>query len=245
MQYGIQQGITFSKRDLDQVINSGETDMILIIEDDSTINSLLCGILKKSGYEVESCTDGLTGYNMALDKDYQLILIDLMLPMKSGEEILRALREVKKTPVIVLSAKNDVHNRIELLRLGADDFICKPFDIDEVILRIEAVLRRVEDVKDVLTYKQMRIDKEARRIFIGDDELICTATEYAILELMLGNPGKVFSKRNLFESVTGDNYLSEENTMNVHMSNLRKKIAKITDEPYIDTVYGMGYRMAN
>ena len=219
--------------------------MILIIEDDSTINSLLCGILKKSGYEVESCTDGLTGYNMALDKDYQLILMDLMLPMKSGEEILRALREVKKTPVIVLSAKNDVHNRIELLRLGADDFICKPFDIDEVILRIEAVLRRVEDVKDVLKYKQMRIDKEARRIFIGDDELICTATEYAILELMLGNPGKVFSKRNLFESVTGDNYLSEENTMNVHMSNLRKKIAKITDEPYIDTVYGMGYRMAN
>ena len=100
-------------------------------------------------------------------------------------------------------------------------------------------------MKDVLTYKQMRIDKEARRIFIGDDELICTATEYAILELMLGNPGKVFSKRNLFESVTGDNYLSEENTMNVHMSNLRKKIAKITDEPYIDTVYGMGYRMAN
>ena len=219
--------------------------MILIIEDDSTINSLLCGILKKSGYEVESCTDGRNGYNMALDKDYQLILMDLMLPMKSGEEILRALREVKKTPVIVLSAKNDVHNRIELLRLGADDFICKPFDIDEVILRIEAVLRRVEDVKDVLTYKQMRIDKEARRIFIGDDELICTATEYAILELMLGNPGKVFSKRNLFESVTGDNYLSEENTMNVHMSNLRKKIAKITDEPYIDTVYGMGYRIAN
>ena len=219
--------------------------MILIIEDDSTINSLLCGILKKSGYEVESCTDGLTGYDMALDKDYQLILMDLMLPIKSGEEILRALREVKKTPVIVLSAKNDVHNRIELLRLGADDFICKPFDIDEVILRIEAVLRRVEDVKDVLTYKQMRIDKEARRIFIGDDELICTATEYAILELMLGNPGKVFSKRNLFESVTGDNYLSEENTMNVHMSNLRKKIAKITDEPYIDTVYGMGYRLAN
>ena len=219
--------------------------MILIIEDDSTINSLLCGILKKSGYEVESCTDGLTGYNMALDKDYQLILMDLLLPMKSGEEILRVLREVKKTPVIVLSAKNDVHNRIELLRLGADDFICKPFDIDEVILRIEAVLRRVEDVKDVLTYKQMRIDKEARRIFIGDDELICTATEYAILELMLGNPGKVFSKRNLFESVTGDNYLSEENTMNVHMSNLRKKIAKITDEPYIDTVYGMGYRLTN
>ena len=221
--------------------------MILIIEDDSTINALLCGILNKSGYETESATDGLTGLHMALDNDYNLILMDLMLPMKSGEEILRSLREVKKTPVIVLSAKSDVHNRIELLRLGADDFICKPFDIDEVILRIEAVLRRVEDKTDVneLTYKEMRIDKDSKRVYIGENELVCTAMEYSILELMLSNPSKIFSKRNLFESVTGEDYMSEENTMNVHMSNLRKKISKFTDEAYIDTVYGMGYRLAN
>ena len=153
--------------------------MILIIEDDSTINALLCGILNKCGYETESATDGLTGLHMALDNDYNLILMDLMLPMKSGEEILRSLREIKKTPVIVLSAKSDVHNRIELLRLGADDFICKPFDIDEVILRIEAVLRRVEDKTDVneLTYKEMRIDKDSKRVYIGENELVCTAME--------------------------------------------------------------------
>lgn len=221
--------------------------MILIIEDDPAINKLLCGILNKSGYETESATDGFTGLQMALNGDHDLILMDLMLPMKSGEEILRSLREVKKTPVIVLSAKSDVHNRIELLRLGADDFICKPFDIDEVILRIEAVLRRVDDRKDPdqLTYKDMRIDKDAKRVYIGENELVCTAMEYSILELMLGNPNKIFSKRNLFESVTGEDYMSEENTMNVHMSNLRKKIAKLTDESYIDTVYGMGYRLSN
>ena len=221
--------------------------MILIIEDDPTINSLLCGILNKSGYETESATDGLTGLHKALDNDYNLILMDLMLPMKSGEEILRELREKKKTPVIVLSAKSDVHNRIELLRLGADDYICKPFDIDEVTLRIEAVLRRVEDKKetDQLTYKDMKIDRNSKRVYLGDNELVCTAMEYSILELMLSNPNKIFSKRNLFESVTGDDNMSEENTMNVHMSNLRKKIAKLTDEPYIDTVYGMGYRLSN
>ena len=219
--------------------------MILIIEDYLMINGLLSGILQKSGYETESATDGMQGLHMALEKDYQMILMDLMLPLKSGEEILRELRKGKRTPVIVISAKSDVNNRIELLRLGADDFVCKPFDIDEVMLRIEAVLRRVEDKKDSLVHKEMRLDPENKRVYIGENELVCTAMEYAILEIMLRNPNKIFSKRNLFESATGEDYMSEENTMNVHMSNLRKKISKLTDEPYIDTVYGMGYRMAN
>ena len=109
---------------------------ILVIEDDENINGLLCNILKQNGYEVESTLNGWEGYKLAMQKDYSLILMDLMLPMKSGEEILWELRTKRKTPVIVLSAKNAVYNRIELLRLGADDFICKPFDIDEVILRM-------------------------------------------------------------------------------------------------------------
>ena len=118
--------------------------------------------------------------------------------------------------------------------------------MDEVILRLEAVLRRTGSVKpDVVTgYKKLRLDTEAKRIFIEEEEINCTAMEYKILELMISNPNKVFSKRNLFESVTGEEYMSDDNTMNVHMSNLRKKIAKITDEPYIDTVYGMGYRLS-
>lgn len=114
-------------------------------------------ILRRSGYEVESSLNGWEGYELSMKNDYGLILMDLMLPMKSGEEILRELRTKKNTPVIVLYAKNEVYNRIELLRLGADDFICKPFDIDEVSLRIEAVLRRTEGASAVLVFKDMKI----------------------------------------------------------------------------------------
>lgn len=220
--------------------------MILVIEDDAMINGLICKVLKDHGYETESALEGISGERMALEKDYELILLDLMLPGKTGEEILSDLRKVKSTPAIVLSAKNEVYNRIELLRLGADDYVCKPFDVDEVILRIEAVLRRsgAAGQPSVLEYKDLRLEKDSRRVFLGDYELSCTAMEYGILELMLENQNKVFSKRNLFESLTGEEYLSEDNTMNVHVSNLRKKIAKYTEEPYLDTVYGMGYRLS-
>lgn len=222
--------------------------MILVIEDDVTINSLLCRVLSQSGYEVDHAENGYDGMEKALKNDYELILMDLMLPLKSGEEILRSLRQAKKTPVIVLSAKSDVTDRIDLLRLGADDYICKPFDVDEVVLRIEAVLRRIGGAKspeaETLRYKELVLLPEEQRVYLGEEEIRCTSMEYAILEIMLKNPGKVFSKRNLFESVTGEDYMSEDNTMNVHMSNLRKKIGKVTEEAYIETVYGMGYRMA-
>ncbi len=220
--------------------------MILVIEDDVMINNLLCKVLNDNGYETDSALDGELGLSKAQDKEYEMVLLDLMLPKKTGEEVLAELRKTKNTPAIVLSAKNEVINRIELLRLGADDYISKPFDVDEVILRIEAVLRRTGSMtaSSTLEYKKMRLDKEAKRVFIEEEEITCTVMEYSILELMLENPNKVFSKRNLFESVTGDEYLSDDNTMNVHMSNLRKKIAKATDEPYIDTVYGMGYRLS-
>ena len=221
--------------------------MILVIEDDAMINGLICKVLKDHGYETESALDGVSGERMALEKDYELILLDLMLPGKTGEEILEDVRKVKSTPAIILSAKNEVYNRIELLKLGADDYVCKPFDVDEVMLRIEAVLRRSGGAgqPSVMEYKNLRLEKDSKRVFIGDNEISCTAMEYGILELMLSNPNKVFSKRNLFESLTGEEYLSEDNTMNVHVSNLRKKIAKYTEEPYLDTVYGMGYRLSN
>ena len=220
--------------------------MIVVIEDDAMINNLLCKVLSDNGFETDSALDGVEGLSKALDKEYEMILLDLMLPKKTGEEVLAELRKTKNTPAIVLSAKNEVINRIELLRLGADDYISKPFDVDEVILRIEAVLRRTGEAKgsNQLKYKNLTLDTESKRIFIGEEELTCTTMEYGILELMLNNPNKVFSKRNIFESITGDEYLSDDNTMNVHMSNLRKKIAKVTDEPYIDTVYGMGYRLS-
>ncbi len=172
--------------------------------------------------------------------------MDLMLPMKTGEEILRDLCKHKNTPVIVISAKGEFYNRIEQLKLGADDFITKTFDIDEVILRIQAVLRRTEiQCNSELTFRNMKVDTASKRVYINDSEIICTAMEYAILELMLKNSSKIFSKRNLFESISGEDYINDDNTMNVHISNLRKKISKVTSEEYIETVYGMGYRLTN
>lgn len=219
---------------------------ILVIEDDRTIRKLLCQILEEQGFAVEEAENGLSGLNMALERDYRLVLMDLMLPLKTGEELLRELRKKKSTPVIVLSAKNQVYNRIELLRLGADDYITKPFDIDEVVLRVEAVLRRMGKEKSTeLTFRNLTLTLESKRVFVCGQEIICTAMEYGILELMLKNPDKIFSKRNLFESVTGETYVKDENTMNVHISNLRKKIRKVDDSEYIETVYGMGYRLVN
>lgn len=217
---------------------------ILIIEDDMTINGLLRNILDKNGYLADSAYNGTDGLAMGLHQEYDLVLLDLMLPEKSGEEIIKELRKAQATPVIILLAKGEIHDRIELLRLGADDYITKPFDIDEVLLRIQAVLRRTapQDNSEII-FRELIIKPDSKRVFIGDVELACTATEYAILELLLKNPARIFSKRNLYETVMGEDYLQEDNTMNVHISNLRRKIAKHTNQKYIETVYGMGYRL--
>lgn len=219
---------------------------VLVIEDDKTINRLLCSIIRKSGYTANSSENGMDGLDMALSGDYNIILMDLMLPLKTGEEVLKELRKVKNTPVIIISAKAEVYNRIELFKIGADDYITKPFDIDEVMLRIQAVLRRTETQSETaLSFRDIRLDTDSKRAYVKDTEITCTAMEYAILELMLNNPTHIFSKRKLYETISGEVYLSDDNTMNVHISNLRKKIAKITPDEYIETVYGMGYRLIN
>lgn len=217
---------------------------ILIIEDDMTINGLLRSIIEKSGYAADCAYNGTDGLAMGLHGDYSLILLDLMLPEKTGEDIVKELRKVNPTPIIVLSAKGEIHNKVELLRLGADDYITKPFDIDEVLLRIQAVLRRTtqQEINEIV-FRELVIKTDSKRVFVNGGELVCTATEYAILELLMKNPDRIFSKRTLYEIVMGGDYLQEDNTMNVHISNLRRKIAKHTDKKYIETVYGMGYRL--
>ncbi|MCM1190009.1 MAG: response regulator transcription factor [bacterium] len=217
---------------------------ILIIEDDMTINGMLRNIIEKSGYAADSAYNGTDGLDMGLHEDYALILLDLMLPEKSGEEIIKELRKANSTPVIILSAKGETRDRIELLRLGADDYITKPFDIDEVLLRIQAVLRRTAQREShEIIFRELMLKTDSKRVFVNNEELACTVTEYAILELLMKNPDRIFSKRTLYEIVMGEDYLQEDNTMNVHISNLRRKIAMHTDQKYIETVYGMGYRL--
>lgn len=220
---------------------------ILVIEDDREINALLCRVLEKAGYPTKSAFNGIQGMETAGMQRFALILLDLMLPFKSGDEVLHYVRSVSDTPVIVLSAKDTVQTKVDLLRLGADDYITKPFDIDEVLARIETVLRRNGSnpaTDHLLRYKDIAVNPESKRVMVSKREVTFTVTEYAILELLLSNPHKIFSKRNLFETIFEATYLGDDNTINVHISNIRRKLKEAgTGTPYIETVYGMGYRL--
>lgn len=222
---------------------------ILVVEDDWDINGLLCKILEKEEYSVRAAYSG-TEAKMCIEQyDYDLILLDLMLPGVSGEELIREIRKIKVMPIIVISAKTELDNKIEVLKLGADDYICKPFDINEVLARVEAQLRRyinfsISHKSNRLTHKNIVLDTESREAFIKDKEVALTLREFSILELLMSNPHKVFTRANLFESVWGDDFMGDDNTVNVHVSNLRSKISSVDkDEEYIQTVWGIGFKL--
>lgn len=221
-------------------------DCILIIEDDKEINNLLCKALNKQGFITKSAYTGPEGLNMLKSESFDIVLLDIMLPYKSGDRLLSELRLFSSVPVIVISAKENTQIKIDLLRLGADDYITKPFDIDEVAARIEANLRRVKNNREgnkLLKFKDIKLDTLAKRVFVNNLELNLTATEIKILELFLSQPGKVFSKANLFESIWNDEYMVDDNTLNVHISRLRQKLKKVSEEEYIETLWGLGYRL--
>lgn len=177
------------------------------------------------------------------------MILDLMLPYKSGDAVLQELRSFSSLPAIVISAKDTVQNKLDLFHLGADDYLTKPFDLDEVLVRVEAVLRRcgsggVQRAPEILKAGNLAVDTEAKTASVNGRELVLTAKEYGILELLTRYPHKVFSKANLFESIWNEEYACEDNTLNVHMSNLRNKLKAADPETeYIKTVWGMGYRM--
>lgn len=222
---------------------------LLIAEDDKEINKLLCDYLGSQGYETVACYDGLNAINQLRDGTFDLVLLDLMLPFKSGDQVLEQMRENSSTPVIIVSAKDTVRNKIDLLRMGADDYITKPFDLDELLVRIEVVLRRTASdtsstVTKVLTHKNMEVDTGSKKVIVNGNELVLTAKEYGIIELLITNPNKMFSKTNLFESVWHEDYLGDDNLIKVHMSKVRSKIKEFDEEnEYIETVWGMGYRL--
>ncbi len=238
---------------------------ILIIEDDKEINNLIKLYLEENSYTTESVFDGMKASKLLKERaeEFDLAILDIMLPFKSGDNVLSELRTHSNLPVIMLSAKDSVHTKIDMIRLGADDYMTKPFDLDELIVRIEAVLRRSirnvddalsksgKDVDDIsgnqserkLTYKNIIMDINAKRVYISENELELTAKEFEILELFLENPTKLFSKANIYESVWNEEYFVEDTTLKVHMSNLRSKLKKYDDFDYIETVWGMGYRL--
>lgn len=236
----------------DHLVKKGSVTVgyqILIVEDDKEISNLLASFLKQNGYEVRVALDGREATARFAEQEYDLILMDLMLPFKSGEQLIKELRQHANTPVIVLSAKTMMETRLEVLRLGADDYILKPFDLSEVLVRMEVVLRRSRGNVDasqkemVLGCGDLQYIPSQNSVCYAGKELVLTAKEMHLLKLFLENPKKIYTKANLYESVWNDVYYYEDNTINVHISNLRNKLKKATGQDYIETVWGIGYRL--
>ena len=219
---------------------------ILIVEDDMHISALLKEALQKEGY---CCTQAFSGTEARLlltMNRYALVLLDLMLPGISGEDVLQEIRRQGQTPVIVLTAKDTIDVKVEFLKKGADDYVTKPFDIKEVLARIEVQLRKStkEIQKTKISYQGMVLDKDTHQVFIDERELPkITKQEFSILELLLKHPKKLFSKEEIFEYAWEEVYMGETKTLDVHISNIRKKIKEVSDKEYIETVWGIGFRL--
>lgn len=220
---------------------------ILIVEDDREINKLLADFLQKNGYDTESAEDGSKASLLLNKGNFELVLMDLMLPYKSGEQLIKEFRRDSQIPVIVLSAKSMMETRLEVLRLGADDYILKPFDLNEVLVRIEVVLRRSGTVSSVteekLSINGLCFNTAENSVAYEGSVIALTAKELMLLRLFMEYPQKVYTKANLYESVWNDTYYYEDNTINVHVSNLRSKLKKATGRDWIETVWGIGYRL--
>lgn len=222
---------------------------ILVVEDDADINNLLAKMLRQADYQVTQVYSGSEAALWLERETPDLILLDLMLPGLSGEALLAKLRGELgcDAPVIILSAKTAVGDKVGLLKLGADDYITKPFEPEEVLARIEAALRRVgkEATSDKpLTHRALTLSPSLRKATLAGQELALTAHEFDILELLMRQPEKVYTRESLYEQVWHGGYYGENNTVNVHVSNIRKKLKAIDpDADYIQTVYGIGFKL--
>ena len=227
-----------------------QTCHILVVEDDQDINKLLCRILEGAGYQCRPAFSGSEALLWAERYEYDLVMLDLMLPGLTGEEFIAQIRRKKTMPILVLSAKAALEDRVAVLRLGADDFIPKPFDNDEVLARVEAQLRRYKQFSAggggaVLTCGDLALDREGVSVTAAGKPVSLTAREFEILALLMAHPKKVFTREQLYQQVWGGEYMGDDNTVNVHISNLRAKLAKASPAEYIKTVWGIGFKMAD
>lgn len=216
---------------------------ILIIEDDLEICKIIQEHLEKYNYRVYYTLKGSNAIELIKKTNPVLVILDLMLPFISGDEILKQIRTLSDIPIIVVSAKSLTYTKIEILRLGADDYITKPFDLDELLARIEANLKRSQkDMPErLISLGNIKLNSTSKTVTVNDERVVLTAREYQILELMMNYPNKVFSKKNLYESIWQDAFACDNDVINTHISNLRKKLK--SEGVRIETVWGMGYRI--
>jgi len=223
---------------------------ILIIEDEESIAELEKDYLELSGFEVAIENSGDVGLKRAMAEEFNLIILDLMLPEIDGFEICRQVREKKNTPILMVSAKKDDIDKIRGLGLGADDYMTKPFSPSEMVARVKAHLARYERLigtgvqeNDMIEIRGLKIDKTARRVYLNGEEKIFTTKEFDLLTFLAQNPNRVFSKEELFSKIWGMESVGEIATVTVHIKKIREKIEYSTSKPqYIETIWGVGYR---
>lgn len=203
---------------------------------------MIADYLSKNDYETYIAKDRVTGMKLAIEKKPDLIILDIMLPYKSGDEVLREVREFSDIPIIVVSAKENVQFKVDLFRIGVDDYVVKPFDLSELLARIETNLRRYikpANHQIIYKYKDITLNYDLKEVWFDNNIIKLTSKEFEILYLLIKYPNKVFSKKNIYETVWRDSYAYDNDTVNTHISNIRKKIYS----DLIETVWGMGYKL--
>lgn len=225
---------------------------VLVVDDEKLIVKGIRFSLEQDGMEVDCAYDGEEALTMAKHKEYDVILLDVMLPKLTGFEVCQQIREFSDMPIIMLTAKGDDMDKILGLEYGADDYITKPFNILEVKARIKAIMRRSskkeanQEPEKITTFGELKIDCESRRVYIRGKEVNLTAKEFDLLELLIFNPNKVYSRENLLNTVWGYDYPGDARTVDVHIRRLREKIEDNPSEPkYIHTKWGVGYFFQN
>ena len=223
---------------------------VLIIEDEVAIADLEKDYLELSGFEVEIENDGTVGLKRALTEDFDMYILDLMLPGIDGFEICKQIREEKNTPILMVSAKKDDIDKIRGLGLGADDYITKPFSPSELVARVKAHLARYERLvnsnvqeNDIIEVRGIKIDKTARRVWVDGEERAFTTKEFDLLTFLAQHPNHVFTKEELFREIWDMESVGDIATVTVHIKKIREKIEKQSSKPqYIETIWGVGYR---
>ena len=217
---------------------------ILIVEDESSISDFVKLELEYEGYQVSIKEDGREGLKEALENDYDLIILDIMLPSMNGFEICRRLKREKNTPVIMLSAKDSVTDKVNGLQIGADDYIPKPFAIEELLARINAIFRRVDSLDNhIVKFKDLVINRNSRTVSRNDKEINLTNKEYELLMILIDNKDKVVTRDELLEKIWGYEYEPETNFTYVYVRYLRSKLNNENKEEYIQTIRSVGYIM--
>ena len=226
--------------------------IILIVEDDTNIHNLEKDILEGSLYKTISAYSGTEAIMMVKSEKCDLVLLDIMLPGMFGNDVIKEIKKISDIPVIAVTSKSDKESKIEMFTNGADDYITKPFDVDELVFRVAAVLRRCnseqgniqKNEEEILTYKDINLNLGNYEVCVGSKKISLTKIEFEILKLLMTRPKSVFTKNNIHESIWADKCTIEDNSVNVHISNIRAKLSKINkEEDYIQTVWGIGFKL--